>query len=88
MAVSGCRMALLLLIAGMAVAGMAVAVAAPNIPPGELAGRERERFIPSPVDRFTDPFAWPRQAEPLYRWCDTKAPRHATRKQGKRGHGC
>ena len=57
------------------IAGMTAANAAPNIPPGEMAGRERERFIPSPVDRFTDPFAWPRQAEPLYRWCDAKTPK-------------
>jgi len=83
MAVSGCRIALLLLIAGMAVAN-----AAPNIPPGEMAGRERERFTPSPVDRFTDPFAWPRQAEPLYRWCGDKAPKRAKRKQSRRDRGC
>ena len=89
MAVSGCRMALLLLVAGMAVANAAAAAnAAPNIPPGEMAGRERERFIPSPVDRFTDPFAWPRQAEPLYRWCDDKTPKPAKRKQSRRDRGC
>jgi hypothetical protein len=70
------------------IAGMTAANAAPNSPPAEMAGRERERFIPSPVDRFTDPFAWPRQAEPLYRWCDTKAPKRAKRKQGKRDQDC
>ena len=57
------------------------------VEPPAVSG-ERERFIPSPVDRFTDPFAWPRQAEPLYRWCDTKAPRRAKRKQGRRDQGC
>jgi len=70
------------------IVGMTAANAAPNIPPGEMAGRERERFIPSPVDRFTDPFAWPRQAEPLYRWCDDKAPKRAKRRQGRRDQGC
>ena len=70
------------------IGGMTAANAAPNIPPGEVPGRERERFIPSPVDRFTDPFAWPRQAEPLYRWYDAKALKRAKRKQGKRDQGC
>jgi hypothetical protein len=83
MPVGRCLMISLLLIVGMT-----PGTAAPNIPPGEMAGRERERFIPSPVDRFTDPFAWPRQAEPLYRWCDDKAPKRAKRKQGKRDQGC
>jgi hypothetical protein len=83
MPVRRCLIILLLLIVGMTAGN-----AAPNIPPGEMAGRERERFIPSPVDRFTDPFAWPRQAEPLYRWCDDKAPRRAKGKQGRREQGC
>jgi hypothetical protein len=83
MPVRRCLIILLLLIVGMTAGN-----AAPNIPPGEMAGRERERFIPSPVDRFTDPFAWPRQAEPLYRWCDDKAPNRAKRKQGRREQGC
>ncbi len=87
MRASRARMAALLLIAGT-IAGAVFANAAPNIPPGEMPGRERERLVPSPVDRFTDPFASPRQAEPLYRWCDEKPPRRAKRKQGKRGPGC
>jgi len=70
------------------IGGMTAANAAPNMPSGEMPGRERERFIPSPVDRFTDPFAWPRQAEPLYRWCDDKAPKRTKRKQGKRDQSC
>ena len=70
------------------IAGMTAANAAPNIPAGEMPGRERERFIPSPVDRFTDPFAWPRQTQPLYRWCDDKGPKRAKRRQGKRDRGC
>ena len=70
------------------IAGMPDARAAPNIPPGEMAGRERERFVPSPIERFTDPLAWPRQTEPLYRWCNDKAPKRAKRKQGRGDQGC
>jgi hypothetical protein len=81
------RMAPLLLIAGT-IAGLATVNAAPNVPPGEMPGRERERFMPSPVDRFTDPFASPRQAEPLYRWCEEKPPKRTKRKQAKRDPGC
>jgi hypothetical protein len=80
-------MASLLLMVGM-IAGVVVANAAPNIPPGEAPGRERERFMPLPIDRFTDPSASPRQAEPLYRWCDEKPQKRAKRKQGKRDQGC
>ena len=87
MRASRASMAALLLIAGT-IAGVVVANAAPNVPPGEMPGRERERFVPSPIDRFTDPSSSPRQAEPLYRWCDEKPPRRAKRKQGKRDPGC
>ena len=76
-----------LIIPLLMIVGMTAASAAPNIPPGEMAGRERERFTPSPVDRFADPFAWPRQAEPLYRWCDDKVPNRAKRKQ-RREQSC
>ncbi len=76
-----CGIAGLLLIAGVAVAD-----AAPNIPPSELPGRERERFTPSPVDRFTDPLASPRNAEPLWRWCDEQPRR--SKKKSKRNQGC
>jgi hypothetical protein len=87
MRVNRVPMTSLLLIAGT-IAGLAMANAAPNIPPGEMPGRERERFTPSPVDRFTDPLASPRRAEPLYRWCDEKPPKRAKRKQGKGEQGC
>jgi len=70
------------------IASLAMANAAPNIPPGEAPGRERERFMPSPVDRFIDPSASPRQAEPLLRWCDEKPIKRTKRKQGKRDPGC
>ena len=70
------------------IAGAIVSNAAPNIPPGEMPGRERERLTPSPLDRFTDPLASPRQAEPLYRSCDEKPSKRAKRKQGGRASGC
>lgn len=42
--------------------------AAPNIPPSDLPGRERQRFQDSPLDRFTQP---KQKTEPLWRWdCD------------------
>jgi hypothetical protein len=87
MRASRAPMAALLLIAGT-IAGLAMVNAAPNIPPGDMPGRERERFMPSPVDRFTDPFVSPRQAEPLYRWCEEKAPKRTKRKQAKRDQDC
>jgi hypothetical protein len=47
------------------VAGMAAAEAAPLVPSGDLPGRERYRFTPSPLDRFMQP--QPR-VKPLLRW--------------------
>jgi hypothetical protein len=47
----------------MLLAGISIAAAAPNIPPSELPGRERERFKESPLDRFTQPSP---PAVPLY----------------------
>ncbi|MEA2944745.1 MAG: hypothetical protein QOI40_75 [Alphaproteobacteria bacterium] len=52
------------------IAGLSVAQAAPNVPPGEQPGRERERFTPSPLDRFMQPS---QPAEPLIRFdCDAR----------------
>ncbi len=87
MRASRAPVASLLLIAGT-IAGVVVASAAPNTPPGERSGRERERLVPSPFDRFIGPFASPRQAEPLYRGCDEKPPRRTKRKQGKLAQDC
>ena len=47
----------------MLLAGISIAAAAPNIPPSELPGRERDRFKESPLDRFTQPNS---PATPLY----------------------
>ena len=33
-------------------AGLSLAAAQPKISPGDMAGRERERFIDSPAERF------------------------------------
>ena len=45
-----CSTAVILLIAGIA-----AAEAAPLVPSGDLPGRERYRFTPSPLDRFMQP---------------------------------
>ena len=53
-------------------AGMSAANAAPAVAPGDLPGRERFRFEPSPLDRFMQPN---QQREPLLRWeCDDRNP--------------
>ena len=76
------RIAGILLLIGIGVAG-----AAPNIPPSELPGRERERFLESPVERFMNA---PRQTEPLIRWeCRERASqRRATKQRPKRKKDC
>ena len=57
-------------VAILLVAGMTAAGAAPLVPSGDLPGRERERFTPSPLDRFMQPNP---PAEPLLRWdCDDR----------------
>lgn len=56
------------------VAGIGAAEAAPLVPSGDLPGRERYRFTPSPLDRFMQPNP---PARPLLQWdC---APRRAWR---------
>jgi hypothetical protein len=58
----------IVLIAG----GVAAATAAPLVPSGDLPGRERYRFTPSPLDRFTQPSPG---AGPLLRWdCGPRRP--------------
>jgi hypothetical protein len=65
------RIAIILL-----VAGTPAAEAAPLVPSGDLPGRERYRFTPSPLDRFMQPNP---PARPLLQWdC---GPRRA--RQGK-----
>jgi hypothetical protein len=47
------------------IAGVVAATAAPLVPSGDLPGRERYRFTPSPLDRFMQPSP---RVEPLLRW--------------------
>lgn len=52
------------------IAGIAAAQVAPLVPPGDLPGRERYRFTPSPLDRFMEPNP---RVKPLLRWdCDQR----------------
>lgn len=75
-------MVLKLIVGLLMIAGVMGAYAAPNIPSSELPGRDRQRFLEMPVDRFTDPLAKPRNTEPLWRWeCDDNA---RTRKAKKK----
>jgi hypothetical protein len=65
------------------VVGSCAAVAAPNVPPSDQPGRERQRFLESPVQRYMQPN---RQPEPLFQWqCEPRQPRG---KKPKRGQGC
>jgi hypothetical protein len=69
-------------------AGIATAAAAPQSPSSELPGRERERFTPSPLDRFFDPRGSTQRNEPLLRWdCDHRKSKHPQR-QGRKRKGC
>ena len=59
------------------------AAAAPNIPPSEMPGRERQRFQETPLDRFYQP---QKKAKPLWRWdCE---PPQAKRKAKPKRNGC
>jgi hypothetical protein len=68
------------------VACMSSADAAPNVPPSEQPGRERERFTPSPLDRFMQPN---QQSEPLIRWdCDDRGASRSEQRRSKRNKDC
>jgi hypothetical protein len=70
-------------------AGTATSFAAPQIPSGALPGQERERFTPSPLDRYFDPRNPTQRAEPLYRWeCGERTTQHPKRQQAKRNPKC
>jgi hypothetical protein len=77
-----------MLLVGMLAIGMHLAVEpaaaqiTPNIPPSDLPGRERQRFQESPLDRFTDPLAKPREAAPLWHWeCKQRTSRRSDRRK-------
>jgi hypothetical protein len=71
-----CSAAVILLIAGIA-----AAEAAPLVPSGDLPGRERYRFTPSPLDRFMQPTP---PAKPLLRWRCGERPNSPHRSQRHR----
>jgi hypothetical protein len=76
----------LCLVAAVLVAGLAVARAQPFVPPSEQPGRQRERFTPSPVDRFLQPQPLP---EPLIRQeCDNRSAWRARQGRAKRNADC
>jgi hypothetical protein len=72
-----CSTAVILLIAGIA-----AAEATPLVPSGDLPGRERYRFTPSPLDRFMQPT--PPLANPLLRWKCGERPNSPHRSQRHR----
>jgi len=76
MTTSRCRIAAVLLLAGVCIAD-----AAPNIPSSELPGRERERFKESPVERFMQPT--PQGTKPLIEW-DCRTPRRSKQRSARR----
>jgi hypothetical protein len=78
MKTSLCQIAGLLLLAGLT-----AAQAAPNVPAGDRPGRDRQRFLESPVERFMQPT---QETEPLIQWCDSGKRR--TKKGSKRSSGC
>ena len=76
-------------VCALLLAGIASAIAAPLVPSGALPGRERERFTPSPLDRFFDPRGATQRNEQLYRWnCEQGKPTRLRRQGRKRDKGC
>lgn len=66
-------------------AGVAAAAPAPLVPPSDQPGRERYRFTPSPLDRFTEPRP---PVKPLLRWdCEDAGGRRA-RSRLRRSPNC
>jgi hypothetical protein len=62
------------------------AQAAPNIPSSELPGRERERFTPSPVERFMQAPAG--AARPVIRHCGDRKVQREGKPRSKGRKGC
>jgi hypothetical protein len=67
-------------------AGISVAAAAPPIPSSVMPGRERERFIESPVERFMRPGPFlPQVIEPAANsQCTIRKPGHSKVRSAKR----
>jgi hypothetical protein len=66
---------------GLLTAALVTAGAQPVIPPGEMAGRERFRFIESPVERYMRP--GPYVEQPLI---DVRPHKRRPRKHSRRSH--
>jgi hypothetical protein len=66
-------------------AGVSAANAAPAVSPGDLPGRERFRFEPSPLDRFMQPN---QQREPLIRWECHEPSSSRAKPRAKRNRDC
>lgn len=66
-------------------AGLSAANAAPAVSPGDLPGRERFRFEPSPLDRFMQPRE---QREPLLRWECHEPSSSRAKQRARRNRGC
>lgn len=62
-------------------AGTTAAAAAAKIPSSELPGRERQRFLETPVDRFTQPQP---KAKPLWNRDCREQDRRKAKRRGKR----
>ena len=75
------RIAIILLVAGIS----AAEAATPIVSPGDLPGRERYRFTPSPLDRFMQP---QRPAKPLLRWDCNDRGAWRTKQRSKRYWDC
>jgi hypothetical protein len=66
-------------------AGLSAANAAPAVAPGDLPGRERFRFEPSPLDRFMQPN---QQRAPLLRWECHEPSSSRAKQRARRNRGC
>jgi hypothetical protein len=64
-------------------AGLTAAQAAPNIPPSEMPGRERQRFHETPIDRFTQPQTQPRDVTPQWRCHQRSTSKHSKRRSNR-----
>jgi hypothetical protein len=67
-------------------AGVSAAAAAPPIPSSVMPGRERDRFIESPVERFMrpGPYLPPPVIEPAAKQCDVHKPLHSKPRSARR----
>lgn len=65
----------------MMTSSLSLAAAQPKIAPGDTAGRERERFIDSPADRFMKP--GPYEAPPVV---ETAPSKKTGKRRARRAH--